>query len=211
MKDIIQKLNWRYATKQFDSQKKLSQDQLNTILTAGQLSPSSYGLQPWKFLVINNSQIRESLKAASWGQSQITDSSHLLVFCTRTDLNNDYIDNYVGEIEKASNLPAGTMKGFADMMKGAIANKTAEQITAWSTKQTYIALGMVMSACADLEIDSCPMEGFDASSYDKILGLSEKNLTASVVLPVGYRSSEDKNAPKPKFRFPLEEVVETIE
>ena len=207
---IIEALNWRYATKKFDATKKLSEDQLNLILEAARLTPSSYGLEPWKFVVVTNPEIRAKLVAAAWHQSQITEASHLLVLCARTDVNIEYVDQYQQRIEHSNGMPAGAMSGLGDMIRGSVGARTPEEIINWNAKQVYIALGEIMVACALNNIDSCPVEGFDAASFDEILGLKEMDLTATVVLPIGFRSAADTSAKRPKQRKPIEELVEFV-
>lgn len=165
---IIEALNWRYATKKFDTTKKLLEDQLNLILEAARLTPSSYGLEPWKFVVVTNPEIRAKLVAAAWHQSQITEASHLLVLCARTDVNIEYVDQYQQRIEQANGMPAGAMSGLGDMIRGSVGARTPEEIINWNAKQVYIALGNIMTVCALNNIDSCPMEGFDVASDDKL-------------------------------------------
>lgn len=207
---IIEALNWRYATKKFDPSKKLSEDQLNLILEAARLTPSSYGLEPWKFVVVTNPEIRAKLVAAAWHQSQITEASHLLVLCARTDVNIEYVNQYQQRIEQASGRPAGAMSGLGDMIRGSVGARTPEEIINWNAKQVYIALGNIMTVCALNNIDSCPVEGFDAASFDEILGLKEMDLTATVVLPIGFRSAEDTSAKRPKQRKEMNQVVEFV-
>lgn len=207
--NFLEDLQWRYATKSFDSTT-LTDEQLNYILEAGRLAASSYGLEPWKFLVIKNPELRTKLQAASWNQTQVTQSSHLIVLCARTDINETYVNNYQVALETNVGMPAGSLDGLGNMIRGSINYLTPEQIIEWNKKQVYIALGQMMSACATAKIDSCPMEGFDAKAYSDILGLEEKNLVATVVLPVGFRSPEDKTANYPKFRRSLDEISEII-
>ncbi len=207
--NFLQDLQWRYATKAFDSQK-LTDEQLNYILEAGRLTASSYGLEPWKFLVIKNPELRAKLQAASWNQTQVTEASHLIVLCARTDVNETYVNDYQISLETNAGMPAGSMDGLGNMIRGSINYLTPEQIIEWNKKQVYIALGQMMAACAVAKIDSCPMEGFDAKAYSDILGLEARNLVAAVVLPVGFRSSEDKMSKTPKYRRSLEEVTEVI-
>lgn len=207
---IIKSLNWRYATKQFDSTKKLSDDQLNLILKTAQLTPSSYGLEPWKFVVVTNPAIREQLLNFSWNQKQVVDASHLLVLCARTDVNIEYVDRYQSHMEQMGGKPAGSLQKLGDMVRGSVRAQTSEEVINWNAKQVYIALGNIMTVCALNQIDTCPMEGFDVAEYDRILGLESLNLTAIVTLPIGFRSSSDESAYRPKQRKPIEELVEFV-
>ncbi len=200
MSDYIKSLQWRYATKKFDSSKKLSEEQLNFILDSLQLSASSYGLQPYHIFVITNTEIRETLKAASWGQSQITDASHLIVFANQTTFNDSLVDDYIANAEDTRELPENTLKDYGDFMKTSLMPLSDEIKNIWTSKQTYLALGNLLSAAASINVDACPMEGFEVEKYNEILGLSAKNLSASVVATIGFRSDEDETQHYKKVR-----------
>ncbi len=200
MSDYIKSLQWRYATKKFDSSKKLSEEQLNFILDSLQLSASSYGLQPYHIFVITNTKIRETLKAASWGQSQITDASHLIVFANQTTFNDSLVDDYIANAEDTRELPENTLKDYGDFMKTSLMPLSDEIKNIWTSKQTYLALGNLLSAAASINVDACPMEGFEVEKYNEILGLSAKNLSASVVATIGFRSDEDETQHYKKVR-----------
>ena len=202
---LLEQLNKRYATKKFDASKKIASADLTTLLEAIRLSASSYGLQAYKVLVVENEAIRKQLRAASWDQSQITDASQLLVFAVETNFDEKGVDKFVENTANTRNIEVSALSGYADMMKGSL-KRPAEEVQAWLTKQLYIALGFGLVAAAELNIDSCPMEGFDASQYDEILGLKEKGLHAGVILAVGYRSSEDGYQHLAKVRRCAEEL-----
>lgn len=208
--NFIDDLNWRYATKAFDNSKKLTQEQLDYVTEAFRLTPSSYGLQPWKLIVIKDQETKAKLLPLAYGQSQIVDCSELLVLCAKTTLNDEYIDNYQREVEERAGALAGSMDGFGRMMKGSVAKLSSQDLIVWNKRQVYIALGQVMAACAAAQIDCCPMEGFSIDGFNDELGLKEKGLTAAVILPVGFRSEADKNSKKVKFRFDKKAVVEII-
>ena len=210
MDSFLSALEWRSAIKSFDPNKKLSQKQLDFILEAFRYSASSYGLQLWKCLVVENPKIREDLKAHSWGQAQITDASHLLVLCRQDSVSEADIDGYIQSIAETRGLPVEALGQFAGMMKGSLAGKTEQEKVSWMAAQVYIALGNLLAACAVAGIDSCPMEGFDRDKYNEVLGLKEKNLYAQLVLPVGFRSENDQYSQMKKVRYPREKVVETI-
>lgn len=210
MNQITEDLNWRYATKKFDSTKKVSDEDLETIKESLRLTATSFGLQSMKFLIVEDPEVRQKLTAASWGQTQVTDASHLIVICTYIDVNNDHVDEYMQDVSTARNIPIEATSQFGDYIKGAIANFSAEEKTLWSAKQTYIALGQTLHTCARLRIDSTPMEGFDPAAYDEILGLSAKNLKATLLLPIGYRHEEDKNQHFAKVRKSSEVIFETV-
>jgi len=208
MEKIIADLNWRYATKKFDSSKKVSEEDLNELLESLRLSPSSFGLEPWKFIVITNKDLREKLKEASWNQLQITDSSNLVVLCARKNIDKDYIEEFVKRISSIRNLPSKALEGYEEMLKGFIKNRNQENLEGWSKKQVYIALGFLLSSAAAKRIDACPMEGFDSDKYDEILGLKNSDYTSSVICALGYRSEEDSAKDLKKVRFKKEEVFE---
>lgn len=210
MNKYIENLNWRYATKKFDTDKKVSKENLDTILEATILSASSYGLQPYKIIVIENPEIREKLKPAAWGQAQITEASHLIIIANQTTFGEELVDDYIDNVSNTRNIPAEGLKGYADFMKNSLTGLPDEKKSIWTAKQTYIALGNLLSAAADLKIDACPMEGFDAAQFDEILGLKEKGLTAAVLAPIGYRSSEDETQHYKKVRKSKENIIITI-
>ena len=210
MSTFIENQNWRYATKKFNSEKKISESDLEILKDAIQLSSSSYGLQPYKVLIIENEEIRKQLQPASWGQSQIVDASHLLVFANITNIDADYINNYAENMATTRNIPLESVKGYADFMIGNITGLTPEQQNIWTAKQTYLALGNLLNAAAELKIDVTPMEGFLPEQYDEILGLKEKGLHATLVATVGYRHHEDDTQHYIKVRKPKSELFETI-
>lgn len=207
MKTTEQALNWRYATKKFDTSKKLSTEQLNLLIEAARMAPTSYGLQPFRLLVIEDQGVREQLKAASWNQEQITSASQLLVFAATKDLSEKDVIDYINLIATERGVEVANLEGFKGMMMGTVNALSLEQKLEWVKKQAYIALGFVMLTAAEQEIDTCPMEGFSVEEYDKILGLSEKGLTTAVVLPVGFRSSDDEQASYKKVRLAKDKFV----
>lgn len=207
---LIEALNWRYATKKFDPNKKLKSEDLEQIKEAVRLSASSYGLQAYKVLIIEQPELREQLKAAAFGQPQITDASQLFVFCHYNQVTPEYIDSYVKRIAETRNVDISAVKDFGDVMKGSAAKLSEEQLKTWTAKQTYIALGNLLAACGELKIDACPMEGFEAEKFNQILGLTEQGLSAAVIATVGYSSNEDPLKGAAKVRKPAEELFETI-
>jgi nitroreductase len=206
MTTFIDNQNWRYATKKFDNSKKISNEDFEKLKEAIRLSPSSYGLQPYKVLIIENPETRAKLQPASWGQTQIVDASHLIVFANYTKLDNADIDNYLENISKTRQLPIEAVAGYGDYMKGAIGPKTDQEKNIWNQKQTYIALTNLMNAAAELKIDVTPMEGFVPAQYNEILGLDKLNLNAAVVAAVGYRHEEDATQHYKKVRKSKEEL-----
>lgn len=210
MKSFIENQNWRYATKKFDTSKKVSNEDLNILKEAIQLSTSSYGLQPYKVFIIENEEIRQQLQPVSWGQTQIVDASHLFVFANYITLNESHIDNYISNIAKSREINVENLKGYGDFMKSKILGLPEEQLAVWTSKQTYLALGNLINAAAELKIDVTPMEGFEPQKYNEILGLNKLGLNASLVAPIGYRHEEDANQHLVKVRKPIEELFEII-
>ena len=208
---LIGDLKWRYATKKYDASKIVSVENIAYIKEAIQLSASSYGLQAYKVLIIEDKAIREKLKPVSWGQTAITDASHLLVFCNYTEIKDETIDNFIQLKADISEKNSADFKGYADFMKLKLNEKSADEIKSWTSKQTYIALSNALNACAEFKIDSTPIEGFEPEAYNEILGLAEKGLNASVVLAIGYRSEEDVNQFAKKVRKPLDQLFEVIQ
>lgn len=210
MTHILEKLNWRYATKKFDSTKKISGTDLDVLLEAARLSASSYGLQPYHVFVLENGEIRSQLRPFSWGQSQITDASHLILFASKTSFNGEMVDRYLQNVSQTRNIPSDALKGYGDFMKSKLLGLSDAEKETWASKQVYLALGNVMTVAAALEIDTCPMEGFQPEKYNEILGLNDKGLHAAVALAVGYRSSEDETQHLPKVRYAKEELISYI-
>lgn len=210
MKKSIKSLGWRYATKLFDSEKKLKNLDLETVKESLRLSASSFGLQPWKFFIITNPEIRKKIRSVSWDQSQITDASHLIVLTIKKDINEAYVDRYIKEIARVRGIGLDTLSGYASMVKGFLKGKNSEQVKEWSTKQLYIALGTALTVLAEEKIDACPMEGFDPGSVDSILGLQKQGLESRILLPIGYRSKKDVSAKYKKVRFASEELFTIV-
>lgn len=205
---VLDALQWRYATKVFDPARKIPADQWAALEESLVLTPSSFGLQPWEFVIVENPEIREQLVAHSWNQRQVADASHLLVIALRTDVDEAYVDHFVKRVEEVRGEPG--FSGYRDMMVGFIQQLDAEGVKQWAKLQTYIALGQFMSISATMKIDTCPMEGFVAEKYDELLGFPEKNLTTAVLCPAGYRSAEDKYASLPKVRFEKDTLISRI-
>ncbi len=217
MKNLIETLNWRYATKQFDINKKLNQSDLDILFEVMRLAPSAFGLQPWKFIHVQNPEIRAKLKENSRWQPQITDASDMIVIATKNNLQESDIEEYIQDIIQTrkvdiENLPEDfknmdKLVEFKNMMFGTISSRTQEQLKWRNQKQAYICLWFLLSACAHMWIDACPMEGFDPEKYNEILWLNDLWLTATVVVTLGYRSSEDKYADLKKVRFVKEKLI----
>lgn len=203
---LVDKLRTRYATKKFDPLKKLSADQLDDLLSAVQLSPSSYGLQPYKILVIEDLEIRSQLRAAAYNQLQLSDASQVIVFASETNIDEALIGKYIDNIAKVRQLGRHHLEGLEKKVLTNVNYLSEDQKIAWSHKQAYIALGVLLTAAAELGIDACPMEGFEAGKFDEILGLKEKGLTVSVIAAIGVHAADDNYAGLPKVRRPKEEL-----
>lgn len=207
---LLRSLKWRYATKKFDPTKKVSPEDLHTLMKCIQLAASSYGLQPYKVLNIEDVDLRAKMQVASWGQSQVVDAAQVLVFCAYNEITSEMVDDFVALKAATQGVPLEKLVGYGDFMKSRIKDKTPEEILNWNAKQIYIALGNLLATCGELSIDACPMEGFEPEKYDEIFGLKAKGLTAVVVCPIGYRSEKDATQHLPKVRKPLTELFETI-
>lgn len=208
---ILEKLNWRYATKKFDPKRKLTQQQIDTLCQAFDLTATSYGLQALKMLVISNQQVKDSLVKHSWDQPQVSDASHVLVICRLAKLDADYIKEHFNRVEAIRKTPREILDPFQENLIESFSAKSAQEIRAWMDKQAYIALGNLLTVCALEQIDSCPMEGFLPAEYDRVLGLEDKGLNAVLVLPVGYRADDDFMAGLKKVRRGTSEVIITVE
>jgi nitroreductase len=208
---LLEQLNWRYATKQFDPGKKINASDWTVLEEVLRLSPSSGGLQPWKFIVITDPALRAKLRPASYGQAQITDASHLVVFAAKNNFNEADVDAHLGNVAKTQGVPVEALAPFRGMLVGGIVQSKDEPARdAWARNQVFIALGNLLAGAALLGIDACPMEGFDRAQYDEILGLKAKGYSSAVIATLGYRSPTDKYAAAPKVRFPREQVFLNI-
>jgi nitroreductase len=202
MPETLDALRWRYAVKKFDPSKKLSEEQLNGLLESARLSASSFGLQPYKILVVTDPAVRAKIREHAWNQTQVTDASHLLAFCAYRTIDEAYVDRYIALISQERGVSEEALKGYRDMMVGSIKSRSPQELAEWMKRQAYIAVGFALSAAAHLRIDSCPMEGFDPAHVDVDLGLLEQNLTSVVLMPVGFRAADDASAQYKKVRFP---------
>lgn len=204
---LLDGLNWRYATKQFDTSKKISAADWETLEESLHLSPSSGGLQPWKFVVITDPAVREKLVPASFGQPQVKDASHLVVFAAKKNFGVAEVDAHIARTAEVRGIPADALAPFRDMLVGGIVQaKDDVSREAWAGRQATIALGVLLTSAALLGIDACPMEGFIPAQYDEILGLDKLGLTSVAICTLGYRSAEDAYAALPKVRFAKEDV-----
>lgn len=204
--DILTALNWRYATKVFDPTQKIPDDTWKALEESLILTPSSFGLQPWKFIVVQDQELREKLVAHSWRQRQVADCSHLVVMATKRAMNEADIDANLMRIAEVRGGTPDSLAGFRKMLMGT--HEQGYMTREWSKMQAYIALGQFMTACALLGIDTCPMEGFVPEKFDELLGLEAQGLTTAVLCPAGYRHADDRYASLPKVRFKHSDVIE---
>jgi nitroreductase len=208
---LLTQLNWRYATKQFDSARKISPEDWTVLESALILSPSSYGLQPWKFIVITDQKTRIKLFPATWNQRQVLDCSHYLVFAANTKMTEEHIDKHIARTVEIRGGTTETLQRHRNIMVGDVVTGTrSAQALIWAAHQAYLALGNLITSAALMGIDTCPMEGFEPSQYDKILDLPGRGLTSIVCCAAGYRASDDKYATLKKVRFPREQVIHIV-
>jgi nitroreductase len=205
--DVIKALKWRYATKKFDPAKKIDEQTWAKLEEAMRLSPSSFGLQPWKFVVVTDQKVKDQLAAISFNQRQPVDCSHLVVLSRLDQLSPEYIEKYVDYNANVKKVPVESLKMHKDMMLGFASSQSKEEIESWMSRQVYIALGMLLTSAALLGVDAAPMEGLDRDGYDKLLGLPEKGCRAQVLCALGYRAADDKYSEMPKSRFPASDVI----
>ena len=205
MIDFFSALQKRYATKHFNADLTIDEKDIKRIKESVRLSPSSYNLMPCRVIDVKNKKVRSKLKDASYNQGQITEASHLFVFCSLNAISYEYIQQINHLREEIEGKKMDYYKGYVEFLHDMIGKKTQNELMHWSAKQTYIALGFAMMACASLSIDSCPIEGFDAEEYSEILKLSDKGLTPNVVLAIGYAQQEEGSQGSPKVRLDTSE------
>jgi len=210
-KQLLQALQWRYATKTFDPNRKLPVATWTALQAALALSASSYGLQPYQFIVVNDPATRAKLLPHSWNQRQVVDASHFIIFAARTTMTDVEIDKFIDRISTVRGTSTESLAGYRQMMAGGLLSEAGKvRAPQWAARQTYIALGNLLTSAALLGVDACPMEGFVPVEFDKILGLPAQGFTAVVCCALGYRSADDKYATAPKVRFPTHELIRTV-
>jgi nitroreductase len=208
---LLTALEWRYATKVFDATKKIPADVWGALEKSLVLTPTSYGLQPYKFLIVQSPATRAALVPQSWGQKQVVDCSHFVVLLARTGMTEADVDKLISRTLAVRNLPAGSLDGYRGMMLGDVVNGPRGKIAhEWATRQSYIALGNLMTSAAVLGVDACPMEGIVPPEYDKILKLEGTGYKTVVACALGYRAATDKYASLAKVRYDTKELVQTV-
>jgi nitroreductase len=208
---LLAALHWRYATKVFDAAKKIPADTWATLQQSLVLTPTSYGLQPYRFLDVQNPAIRAALLPHSWGQKQVADASHFVVFTARTEMKEADVDKFIQRTREVRKLPEGAFNPYREMMLGDVVNGPRGKIAhEWAARQAYIALGSLMTCAALLGVDACPMEGLVPTEYDKILGLENSGYKTVVACALGYRAVMDKYANLAKVRYQTADLVKVI-
>lgn len=207
MRDIIQSLEWRYAVKKFDSKRVLPQDKIDSLKKVFNLTATSYGLQPIKMLVLHNAELQQKLIAHTYGQKQVGQASHVLIICIENRIDSDYISRYFEKVRKVRGTSEEILMPFRDALVGDFSSKEVSEVTTWATNQAYLAMGNLLTFCAMEEIDSCPMEGFVAEDYDRLLGLDAMGLAPVLVMPVGFRATDDMFSQFKKVRKDLADSV----
>lgn len=210
MSTFIENQNWRYATKKFDATKKIATEDLNLLKEAIRLSSSSFGLQLYKVIIVENPELRAKLLPAAYGQTQIIDASQIVVFASQNSVSDADVESYLKNIAETRGIPVESLAGFGDYMKGFLNPIPSEHKAVWMAKQTYLALGNLLNAAAELKIDVTPMEGFDAKQFNEILGLDALNLSAAVIATIGYRHQEDDTQHYKKVRKSNEDLFITL-
>ncbi len=208
--NIIESLQWRYATKKFDNTKILSQQKIDTLIQAFNLTATSYGLQPLKLVIIKDKELQKQLTEHSWNQTQVADASHVLVFCIENEVGKKYINEHFDNIKATRNTPDEILKPFKEQLVDSFENKPSEEILNWAAKQAYLAMGNLLTVCAIEQIDSCPMEGFIPEKYNEVLKLKELGLSSVLVLPIGYRAKDDMFSEFKKVRRPITDTIITL-
>ena len=206
---VVAQLRWRYATKKFDPTKVIPLDTWAALEQALVLTPSSYGLQPWRFFVVTDPTVKAQLPAHSWGQRQPQDCSHMVVFAIKADLGEADIDRYLERVAEVRGQSRESLAGFKRLMTGSLTDP-AFDVNTWAANQVYIAIGQFMACAAILGVDTCPMEGINPAKYDDVLGIGAQGYRTVVGCAAGYRATDDRYAQSPKVRFKTEDVVQQI-
>jgi len=207
MKDILSDLNWRYAVKKFDSERMLSDAQIERLKSVFNLTATSYGLQPIRLVTVQNKELQQQLVKHSFEQLQVAQASHVLILCIENTIDSEYISDYFDLVKKTRGTSEEILNPFKKMMIESFSNKSTDEIKEWSKNQAYLAMGTLLTVCALEKIDACPMEGFDPAAYDEQLGLKGKGISSVLVMPLGYRAEDDVFADFKKVRKELDNSV----
>ena len=205
--DVLERLKWRYATKKFDASKRLSEEKLSILKESFNLTATSYGLQPLKMVILSNPDLKKLLVPITMDQDQVENASHVLVICTETKIDSDYIKDHFNLVVKIRSTPREILSSFEEYLVSSFSDKQSDELNIWSTNQAYLALGNLLTVCAIEKIDACPIEGFDPDKYDELLQLNEKGLQSVIVLAVGYRAEDDMFSGFDKVRKGVDEVI----
>lgn len=208
---VTEALEYRYATKVFDPSRIIPPAEWTSLEQSLALSPSSFGLQPWRFIVVENKSMRGTLRVAAWNQPQVTDASHLVVFAAKIDLSQAHVDRFLARTAEVRKIDIAKLDGYRQMILGFTNNPQLPKLP-WNSRQVYLALGFFMFAAAVQGIDTCPLEGIDPSKFDEVLGLQAEGFNTVVACAAGYRASGDKSQPSisPKVRFETSEIVRYV-
>lgn len=204
--NVIEALNWRYAVRKFSSQR-IDEQKIQDLLTATRLSATSYGLQPYRMIRVDDMGVREELLKYSYAQEKVVDCSHLIVFAAQAEIGDDSVDRYIQSVARTREVPVNELSGLADHMKQVFRDMDPAQKREWAHQQVYIALGTLLTSAAMMQIDSCPMGGLESGGYDRVLGLNELGLETSVICALGIRAPDDHNARLKKVRYGQSEMV----
>jgi len=211
VKNNTEHLKWRYAVKKFDTERILSQEKVDGLKHAFNLTATSYGLQPIKMVLIKDKELQSQLVPCSYGQTQVEEASHVLVICIEDKIDKQFITNYFRQVKTIRGTSDAILKPFKDSLVSSFSKKETKEVKRWATNQAYLAMGNLLSFCALEKIDSCPMEGFVPEEYDRLLNLNDRGLTAVLVLPVGFRAQDDMFSEMKKVRKNLDEsIIEII-
>ncbi|ATU05372.1 hypothetical protein BKN14_02875 [Candidatus Gracilibacteria bacterium HOT-871] len=210
MNKFIENLNWRYATKEFDTSKKVSRGDLDEIIEVFRLSASGFGLQPWKLFVIEDEDLKKQIMGAAWNQKQVGENSYLLVFAKNLNVDKNLVDKYLDRSAELNGISRYDLSGYEQTLLGFVDSTPREYLQIFSENQVYLSLGNVLAFLADKKIDSCPVGGFDNEKVDAILSLRDKGFASVILLPIGYRSENDTNLKRKKVRFEKEDIFEIM-
>ncbi len=205
---LFKQMTWRYACKKFDPTKKIRESDWNILAESLRMAASSYGLQPWKFIVVQNPEIRKQLKDLSWGQSPVTDASHFIVITAKEKMDEEHITRHVNQTAKIQGIDPAKLDGYKNVMLGDLVKGPRSQVIKWwAQRQCYIAMGSFLTTAALMEIDTLPMEGLDPAGYDKLLGLEGSGYHTVAAIACGYRAEDDKYQLSKKVRFDMADVL----